>query len=69
MSKSSREQGRVTDLYNLHNTNIHEKIAMEKKKRDGLNIVLVVQLNGLDSCCLVRFEKITKGKRICIAKW
>ena len=25
-----------TDLYNLYNTNIHEKIAMEKKKNDGL---------------------------------
>ncbi len=23
-----------TDLYNLYNTNIHEKIAMEKKKND-----------------------------------
>lgn len=40
-----------------------------EEKRNGISIALVVQLAGLDSCCLVQFEKITKGKRICIAKW
>ncbi len=27
-----------TDLYNLYNTNIHEKIAMQKKSRDRADV-------------------------------